>query len=170
MKKDKVLTQLLDIELRSNAYKLGFIDKSDLSISNNLLQEAISVLNQLSVNSDEQSKKYLIAICALLWTYKKEKWDGLKDYLSLFLSRSGFGPSSIMIDKEYDSADSTFSKGSSLINMFSITLSHLEHEISISNKTFLLSEFQKVYGMVSKKVKLLVFRLQLRQVNHFLYY
>jgi replicative superfamily II helicase len=143
MKKDKVLTQLLDIELQSNASKLGFIEKIDFSISNNLLQEAISVLNKLSVNRDEESKKYLIAICALLWTYKDEKWDGLKDYLTLFLSRSGFGPSSIMIDKEYDSADSTFSQGSSLINMFSITLSHLEHEISISDKTFLISEFQK---------------------------
>jgi hypothetical protein len=66
MKKDKVLTQLLDIELQSNAAKLGFIEKIDFSISNNLLQEAISVLNKLSVNRDEESKKYLIAICALL--------------------------------------------------------------------------------------------------------
>lgn len=143
MKKGKVLTQLLGIELQNNAFKLGFINKGGFSISSDLLQESISVLNQLSVNRDEKSKKYLIAISALLWTYKNENWDGLKDYLTLFLSRAGFGPSSIMIDKEYDIADSTFSRGSSIINMFSITLSHLEYEISISDKKFLITEFQK---------------------------
>lgn len=143
MKKDKVLTQLLAIELNKNAFKLGFIDSGEFLISNDLLQDSISVLNQLSINRDEESKKYLIAISALLWTYKNENWDGLKDYLTLFLSRSGFGPSSIMIDKNYDTVDLTFSQGSSIINMFSITLAHLEFEISISNKKYLISEFQK---------------------------
>jgi replicative superfamily II helicase len=143
MRKSKVLNQLLNIELHNNAYKLGFIEEQNLSISKELLNESISVLNQLSINDDEESKKYLIAISALLWTYKDSNWDGLKDYLTLFLSRAGFGPSSIMVDKDYNSVDSTFAQGSSIINKFSITLSHLEYEIKIDEKVFLISDFQK---------------------------
>ena len=143
MRKSNVLNQLLNIELHNNASKLGFIEEQNLSVSKELLHESISVLNQLSIKDDEESKKYLIAISALIWTYKDLSWDGLKDYLTLFLSRSGFGPSSIMVDKDYNSVDSTFAQGSSIINMFSITLSHLEYEIKINEKKFLISEFQK---------------------------
>lgn len=143
MRKSNVLNQLLNIELHNNASKLGFIEEQNLRVPKELLHESISVLNQLSIKNDEESKKYLIAISALLWTYKDLSWDGLKDYLTLFLSRSGFGPSSIMVDKDYNSVDSTFAQGSSIINMFSITLSHLEYEIKINKKIFLISEFQK---------------------------
>ncbi|MBK6364462.1 MAG: hypothetical protein IPF52_13575 [Saprospiraceae bacterium] len=65
-------------------------------------------MNELSIKTDEQSKKQLIAICALLWTYRKKEWDGLKNYLILFLSRAGFGPSSIMIDSEYSFSENQF--------------------------------------------------------------
>lgn len=143
MRKVKILKLLLDIELHNNAIKLGFIDGGELIISEELLQESVSVLNELSVNNNEESNKYLIAICALLWTYKNANWDGLKDYLTLFLSRAGFGPSSIMVDRDYNSIDGTFSESSSIINMYSITLAHLEYEIQIANKTFLISDFQK---------------------------
>jgi len=143
MKKTNILNQLLDIELHNSAIKLGFIDGQNSIISEELLQKSVSVLNKLSLNNDEESNKYLIAISALLWTYRNENWDGLKDYLTLFLSRAGFGPSSIMVDKDYNSIESTFSEGSSIINMFAITLAHLEFEIQIAKKSFLVSEFQK---------------------------
>ncbi len=101
MKKGKVLKELLDIELHNSALKCGFIDGSKIIVTEKLLVEAISVLNELSVNTSEKTSKYLISICALLWTYKDDNWDGLKDYLTLFLSRAGFGPSSIMVDNWY---------------------------------------------------------------------
>lgn len=153
MRKSIVLNQLLNIELHNNASKLGFIEEQKLRVSKELLHESISVLNQLSINDDEESKKYLIAISALLWTYKDSKWEGLKDYLTLFLSRAGFGPSSIMVDKDYNSVNSTFAQGSSIINMFSITLSHLEYEIKIDEKVFLISDFQKSIWEGIKKSK-----------------
>ncbi|WHT38704.1 hypothetical protein QNH98_17200 [Myroides sp. mNGS23_01] len=167
MKKSKILNQLLSIELHNNASKLGFIEEQYLSISKELLHESIAVLNQLSIKDDEDSKKYLIAISALLWTYKEPNWDGLKDYLTLFLSRAGFGPSSIMVDKDYNSVDSTFTQGSSIINMFSITLSHLEYEIKIDEKVFLISDFQKAFGKELKIVRLSEYPLQLQLENLF---
>lgn len=140
----EILIKLLKIELVTNANRLKFINTiSQEKIDEDFLTEAISVLNELSVKTDEKSKKQLIAICALLWTYRKEEWGGLKDYLILFLSRSGFGPSSIMIDSEYSFADKKFSFGESLLNQYAVTLAQVKNEIKVGDSIFLLSDFQK---------------------------
>ncbi len=139
-----ILIKLLNFELVTNAKRLKFIDViSNTKIDKEFLTEAISALNELSVKTDELSKKQLIAICALLWTYRKEEWDGLKNYLILFLSRAGFGPSSIMIDSEYSFANKQFSFGENLMNQFAVTVAQLENEIKVGNSIFLLSDFQK---------------------------
>lgn len=139
-----ILTKLLHIELVTNANRLNFIENNlEEEISEEFLIDAISILNELSIKEDELSKKQLIAICALLWTYKKEEWDGLKNYLILFLSRAGFGPSSIMIDTEYIHGEKQFSFGESVLNQFAVTIAQLKNEIQIGDKIFLLSDFQK---------------------------
>ena len=144
MEAKDILIKLLHLELVTNATKLKFLDgKSGAKIDEEFLTEAISVLNELSVKTDEFSKKQLIAICALLWTYRKEEWDGLKNYLILFLSRAGFGPSSIMIDSEYSFADKQFSFGENLMNQFAVTVAQVKNEIRVGNSIFLLSDFQK---------------------------
>ena len=109
MEAKDILIKLLHLELVTNANRLKFVaGNSDEQIDEEFLTDAISALNELSVKTDELSKKQLIAICALLWTYRRKEWDGLKNYLILFLSRAGFGPSSIMIDSEYSFADKQF--------------------------------------------------------------
>lgn len=144
MEAKDILIKLLHFELVTNANRLKFVDgNSDAKIDEEFLTEAISVLNELSVKTDELSKKQLIAICALLWTYRRKEWDGLKNYLILFLSRAGFGPSSIMIDSEYSFTDKQFSFGENLINQFAITVAQLKNEIKVGNSIFLLSDFQK---------------------------
>lgn len=140
----EILIKLLNIELVTNANRLKFINIiSQDQINEDFLTEAISVLNDLSVKTDEQSKKQLIAICALLWTYRNEEWEGLKDYLILFLSRAGFGPSSIMIDEEYSFEYKKFSFGESLLNQYAVTLAQVKNEIKVGDSIFLLSDFQK---------------------------
>lgn len=144
MEAKEILTKLLHLELVTNASRLKFIDgNSDEQIEAEFLTEAISVLNDLSVKTDEVSKKQLIAICALLWTYRKKEWDGLKNYLILFLSRAGFGPSSIMIDSEYSFSDKQFSFSENLLNQFAVTVAQVKNEIKVGNSIFLLSDFQK---------------------------
>ncbi len=139
-----ILIKLLNIELVSNANRLKFIERnSDEQIDEEFLTEVISVLNDLSVKPDEVSKKQLIAICALIWTYKKKEWDGLKNYLILFLSRAGFGPSSIMIDSEYSFSEKQFSFSENLLNQFAVTVAQVKNEIKVGNSIFLLSDFQK---------------------------
>lgn len=144
MEAKEILTKLLHLELVTNASRLKFIDgNSDEQIEEEFLTEAISVLNDLSVKTDEVSKKQLIAICALLWTYRKKEWDGLKNYLILFLSRAGFGPSSIMIDSEYSFSDKQFSFSENILNQFAVTVAQVKNEIKVGNSIFLLSDFQK---------------------------
>lgn len=144
MEAKDILIKLLHLELVTNAKKLNFItEHSSEQIDDEFLTDAISVLNELSVRTDEHSKKQLIAICALLWTYRKQEWDGLKNYLILFLSRAGFGPSSIMIDNDYSIADKQFSFGESLLNQFAVTVAQVKNEIKVGDSIFLLSDFQK---------------------------
>jgi superfamily II DNA/RNA helicase len=144
MEAKDILIKLLHLELVTNANRLKFIDgNSEEQIDEEFLTEALSALNDLSVKTDELSKKQLIAICALLWTYRKKEWDGLKNYLILFLSRAGFGPSSIMIDSEYSFADKQFSFSENLMNQFAVTVAQVKNEIKVGNSIFLLSDFQK---------------------------
>jgi len=144
MEAKDILIKLLHLELVTNANRFKFIDgNSDEQIDEEFLTDAISALNELSVKTDELSKKQLIAICALLWTYRKKEWDGLKNYLVLFLSRAGFGPSSIMIDSDYSFTDKQFSFSENLMNQFAVTVAQVKSEIKVGNSIFLLSDFQK---------------------------
>lgn len=144
MEAKDILIKLLLLELVTNANRLRFINgNSDEQIDEVFLTDAISTLNELSVKTDELSKKQLIAICALLWTYRKKEWDGLKNYLILFLSRAGFGPSSIMIDSDYSFTDKQFSFSENLMNQFAVTVAQVKNEIKVGNSIFLLSDFQK---------------------------
>ncbi|MFA6151849.1 MAG: DEAD/DEAH box helicase [Chitinophagaceae bacterium] len=144
MEAKDILIKLLHLELVVNAIRLKFIDgNSDEQIDEEFLTEAISALNELSIKTDELSKKQLIAICALLWTYRKKEWNGLKNYLILFLSRAGFGPSSIMIDSEYSFSEKQFSFSENLMNQFAVTVAQVKNEIKVGNSIFLLSDFQK---------------------------
>ncbi|WP_298139775.1 DEAD/DEAH box helicase [Flavobacterium sp.] len=139
-----ILIRLLNIELVANANRLKLINRiSTEQIDEDFLTDIISNLNELSVRTDEHSKKQLIAICALLWTYRKIEWDGLKNYLILFLSRAGFGPSSIMIDSNYSFTDKQFSFSENLMNQFAVTVAQVKNEIKVGNSIFLLSDFQK---------------------------
>lgn len=137
-----LLKKLYRFELLANAQKLNLIAPvHSLVLDRSVLIEAISLLNDLSIKPDELEKKQLVAICALLWTYRDPEWDGLKNYLVLFLSRAGFAPSSIMVDDNY--RESQYSGSESLINQFAIALEQATCEIFVDNKTFLVSDFQK---------------------------
>ncbi|RDI14431.1 DEAD/DEAH box helicase [Flavobacterium sp. AG291] len=137
-----LLKTLYRFELLANAQKLNLVAPSNsLILSETILIEAISILNELSIRPNELQKKQLVAISALLWTYRDPSWDGLKNYLVLFLSRAGFAPSSIMVDDNYQ--ESQYSGSPSLINQFAITYEQATCEITVASKTFLVSEFQK---------------------------
>jgi superfamily II DNA/RNA helicase len=140
----ETLTRLLKIELETHAKKLQFIDRGiQQALNYEFLIECLDVLNDLSVKKDERSKRQLIAIAALLWQYKAPSWEGLRNYLILFLSRAGFGPSSIMLDDGYSHETKSYSFSESVLNEFAITVAQANNEIRVGEKKFLLTDFQK---------------------------
>jgi len=141
---EDVLIRLLKIELATHAQKLRLVDNQLVNkADDDLLRDAVAVLNELSVNKDETSKRQLIAIAALIWNYRQEAWAGLQSCLVLFLSRAGFGPSSIMLDPGYSFEAGAYSFSESIQNKFAVALAHANHEIRVGDRTFLLTDFQK---------------------------
>lgn len=142
MTPQEILKSLFRFELLANAQKLNLISADNPTvIDEDFLIDAISTLNDLSIKPNELQKKRLVAICALLWTYRNPKWDGLKNYLILFLSRAGFAPSSIMVDDEFK--DNKYSASDSLINQFAVAIEQASCEIKVGERKFLVSDFQK---------------------------
>lgn len=140
---NKIVRDLLSFEHTAIAEKLGFIPARDKSITNSLLVNSIGLIDKLSRIEDQKAKKIVITLSAILWNYRNDEWDGLKEFLILVLSRAGFPPSSIMIDNDYDYRNKRFSSLNSLINEYSVTLHQLKHEIFVQNQIFLVTGFQK---------------------------
>jgi replicative superfamily II helicase len=139
----KIVRDLLSFEHRAIAEKLGFIPNKDKLITNRLLVDSIGLIDKLSRIDDQKAKKIVITLSAILWNYRRDEWDGLKEFLILVLSRAGFPPSSIMIDNDYDYSNKRFSSLNSLINEYSVTLHQLKHEIFVQDQIFLVTGFQK---------------------------
>ncbi|NPE29402.1 DEAD/DEAH box helicase [Methanococcoides sp. SA1] len=138
----KIMKDLLSIEHKAIAKKLGFIPNlEDASISDKLLMDSIGLIDKLSRIETQTAKRIVITLSAILWTYKNDEWDGLKDILIVNLSRAGFPPSAIMLDDGYE--EGSFSSFYSIIDEFLVTLHQLNHEIDIKDKSFLVTGFQK---------------------------
>ncbi|MBD3339716.1 MAG: DEAD/DEAH box helicase [Candidatus Lokiarchaeota archaeon] len=138
-----IINNLLNIEHYAIAKQLGLISDHSKNIDHDLLLNSIGMLDELSKIKDERARKIVITVAAILWTYRENAWDGLRDFLVLILSRIGFSPAVIMIDDNYDQHSSKFTGLNSIINEFNVTIHQLNHEIFIQNKKFLVTGFQK---------------------------
>lgn len=137
-----VIDELLKIEHQSIALKLKFIDIESPTISEELLYKSISVIDYYSRIDDDYTKQIVIVLSSILYNYKKENWDGLTQFLIIVLSRIGFSPSAIMVDKNFDFENNKFSALDSFISEISTSIHQLDNQILIQDKTFLLTDFQ----------------------------
>lgn len=149
------INELLNIEHLSVAKKLNLIEHEDISIDEELLKKSIGMLDQVSRLDNEIAQKVVVASAAILWTYRDESWEGLREFLILTLSRIGFSPSTIMVDSEYDHENYQYSGLRSFFNELSITVYQLRHEINVGDETFLITDFQKKVWEKFESVKLL---------------
>lgn len=138
-----ILRELLNIEHSAIATKLCLIPEGKNIIDQDLLIRSVGMIDELSRISDERARKIVVTAAAILWTYREENWDGLRDFLVLILSRIGFPPSAIMIDDTFDYQTSQFAGLSSIFNEMNVTIHQLNHEIFIKDKKFLVTGFQK---------------------------
>lgn len=149
------IKHLLQVEHTVIANLLGFSDTPPPKINTKILHRSIGLIDKLSRHNSQYAKKVVITLSSILWTYKEESWDGLKEFLIVSLTRAGFSPSSIMIDTDYDHDKKQYSLSGSIFNQFSVTLHQLEHEIFISDHSYLLTGFQKRTWDKMRQVKLL---------------
>jgi hypothetical protein len=148
---NRIVEEVLRHEHQQIARLLRFVDGRISSIDSPLLTKAVGLIDSLSRQEDEVSKRTAVVLSAILWTYRKPEWDGLKDFLLLVLSRLGFSPSTLMIDLECNKNNGRYSPLQSIIAQFSITLHQLQYEISVGNKNFLVTEFQRnVWNKIDK--------------------
>lgn len=138
-----VIKEILAIEHSSIAQTLNLIPDSFNVIGTELLKRSIGMLDELSRVDDQNARKIVIAVSAILWTYRKDEWEGLREFLILILSRIGFSPSAIMVDSHYDPINIQFTGLNSILNEMVITVHQLKHEIFIGGKKFLITNFQK---------------------------
>ena len=138
-----VLRELLAIEHQSIAYKLGMLEHIHNQLEYSLVVKSLGYIDWLSrQNPSENQKKEIITISALLWTYRNEQWTGLRDALTLTLSRIGYAPSSVMVDLNYDKDNKLFSRLNSFQSEISVLLNQIQYEVKVGNKFYLLTEFQ----------------------------
>ncbi len=140
---NKIVKDVLSFEHLKVAGKLGFIELSEDEISYKLLVDAIGVIDYLSRRTDEKSNKIVVILCAILWEYRQETWDGLSSFLIIILTRIGFAPSSVMVDSGFDPEESQYSGMNSKIDEMLVSVSQLQYEVFIQSKLFLLTKFQK---------------------------
>ncbi|MCK4822458.1 DEAD/DEAH box helicase, partial [bacterium] len=140
---NQIIDLLIGHEHQKIAGQLGFIKQKPSQITRELLYQAIGLIDRLSRLDDEISRRIAITLCAILWSYREKEWESLKDFLILVLSRIGFSPSAIMIDERYEQKKMRYSEMNSLFDQFIITCYHLNYEVIVDGKVFLLTEFQK---------------------------
>ena len=145
------IKELLEVEHSAIARKLDFIPSQNNIIDRDLLFRSVGMLDELSRKNNERMKKIVVTCAAILWTYKRENWGGLREFLILILSRIGFAPSTLMIDEEYSKSSLQYKGLRSFINEINITVHQLNCEIFVQDKKYLVTEFQKkVWNKLSK--------------------
>lgn len=150
-----ILRELLNVEHLAIAEQIGFIDNNRAYIDEDLLIRSIGMLDRMSRINNQKAKKIVVTASAILWTYKEDNWDGLRDFLVLILSRAGFPPTAVMIDETYTQETPTFNGLQSLLNEFNIAVHQLKYEIFIDKRKFLITGFQKKVWDKLSKLKLL---------------
>lgn len=142
-KDSDIVRRLLAIEHSATAMRLGFIKRAPATIDIELVHKAVGLLDAISRVETQRARRFVVTLSAILWTYRSQEWDGLKEFLVLILSRAGFAPSSIMIDDEYDHVRNRFSMPIGLVNQFAVALAECRQEVFVGGLKFLLTDFQK---------------------------
>lgn len=134
------LKKILELDLHNNACKMGLINDPPMRLDYELLLGTLGYLDKLS--RIETEKRTVVTLSALIWEYREEHWVGLRDFLTPILTRIGYAPSSIMLDRDYDFEKKQFSRLRSFLAETDVLLNQVKNEICVCGKTFLLTEFQ----------------------------
>lgn len=139
----ETVKKLLRLEHNNYAATLGLIENTPGFLERQDLLEAISVVDRLSRVDQEFAKRVAILVIALSWEYSDVDYkDSLREIFIMALTRMGVAPSTVLVDENYKS-EGVYSPFGSYINKLMVVANQLKYEVSVSNKIYLLTEFQK---------------------------
>lgn len=150
-----VLRELLEIELRNFAVRLGFVEGEVDGIPYELLLRSLNLLKEIS-NKEESdfNRQLVITIVALLWTHSGEsKKEGIRQIITPVLSSMGFSPSNLMLDKLLKT-EGVYSPIASYFDKLRIVTHDLKNEIVVAKRSYTLTGFQAELWKVIENSKL----------------
>lgn len=140
--KQSVLHKWLEIDFFYIAKQMRLINVS-IEVDEKLIYDTIRCLDYESIVSKTPSINYIITVVGLMWEHvDHEKYD-MRHVIIKFLSRIGYPTSAIICDKNFDKEKCSFSKLGSWVDEVTSTLNQIDNEIVISDKRYLLTDFQK---------------------------
>jgi len=150
-----IAIELLQIEHWNFARKIGLINGDEKEISYELLIKSLSAIDNLSKDKNDFAKRLIVLLVSILWEYSNEEFkESLREIFIVILSRAGVAPSTILIDDNYKLTNK-YSSTKSYFSELSTLIHQLENEIKLGDKTYLLTEFQKLLWDKIEKEKIL---------------
>lgn len=155
MSEREILRELLEVEIRNFAVRLGFVTGKISIVSYELLLKSLNLLKEISNRKESDFNRQLaIMIVALLWTHAGEdRKDSLRQIMTPILSSMGFSPSNLMLDNILKSQH-VYSPIASYFDKLRIIAHDLKNEISVAGKSYILTGFQAELWKVIEESKL----------------
>lgn len=155
MNQRTVIRELLEIDLRNFAVRLGFVEGQIDEVPYELLVKALNLLKEISNKEESDSNRQLaIMIVAILWSHAGEyRKDSLRQIITPVLSSMGFSPSNLMVDKLLKT-QGIYSPVASYLDKLRIVAHDFKNEIKVAGRTYTLTGFQAELWKVIQESRL----------------
>lgn len=142
------LAELLRYEHQTLALKLGLTDSPAEPLALSTVLAAVGAIDRLSRTSTPGAGSAEILLAALLWEHASVEWPGIRDFLTVALSRSGAGPATLVLHPDR-SSDGLYAHLDSYQDQLATTIYQMMSTISVGGEQYLLTAFQKgVWDMI----------------------
>lgn len=140
--KSEVLEKWLEIEFYNIANRARLIHKH-LDADEKLIYDTIRCLDHESIMTESPSVNFIITVIGLMWEHIDHSKYDLRHAIIKFLSRIGYPTSAIICDEGFDKKQCSFSHLSSWVDEILTTMQQEDSEVIISDRKYLLTNFQK---------------------------
>jgi len=142
---DPVIDILLRYDLERFAAKLGYYSAAAEQLKPEVATRALNLAEQLSrVAIDDDGRNLCLTLCGLVWEHRDPAWEAVPSFLIQILARLGLGPTTAMVDPDYNQETAQHSGLGSFLGEMQTTAFFLEQEVAVGSRfPLLLSKFQK---------------------------
>ncbi|MCD7714940.1 MAG: hypothetical protein LUI39_00615 [Lachnospiraceae bacterium] len=164
-----VLRKWLKIDFYDIAHKIGFINSSMEEVDDSLINDTVRCLDYLSaMKIENENMNYVITLISLMWVHIDHKKYDMRSFVIKILSRIGYPTSAIIADSHFDKDNCLFAPLNSIIDQITVGINQSYNQVKVNNKYFLLTAFQKKFGMQWMKNMCSEYLHRHQRANHLL--